>query len=475
MTMRNRIVLSAVLSSLILVAGAAYAQTLADPVTFSIKRTFSGTTIGLPMELGGALFSADGNTLYVVANADRTGSDAVFAVPVIRDGGTQEIIDLGPAASVVKLFDGDSVAGGLDAGLDFGPGGTLFYYYWLPNTLAQRPGGFAGAETQFLLTDIGVPVSGGGITFSPFRCDANTQFGQLQVSVYDGDNDSDPTTGPRNIYDVTLSAGVGGLYTPLDSTLFAGLPPGTPELPIGSPTGMHYIPSGSLAGNLLYASWDVGQVRYLMIDQASGLPIDAGSNQPQLGTVNPVDQLFASDMGEGPLGMDFDPITHDLFLTTAQGIPFNSILQIGGFEGTAITPVDCTAVTTTTISSTTTSTTLPPCAPDLTTDALGCRIDRLSTDLAVVAAPGKSLDASQGKLDKATERLSLADTAIVEGNTKKARKQLGKAAKFVRSVDKKLASPKKGPKLVPDATARAAVEAAAAALVADLLAFRDTF
>ena len=72
------------------------------------------------------------------------------------------------------------------------------------------------------MTDIGVPVSGGGITFSPFRCDANTQFGQLQVSVYDGDNDSNPNTGLRNIYDVMLSAGVDGLYTPLGSTLFAG-------------------------------------------------------------------------------------------------------------------------------------------------------------------------------------------------------------------------------------------------------------
>jgi hypothetical protein len=238
---------------------------------------------------------------------------------------------------------------------------------------------------------------------------------------------------------------------------------------------MHYIPSGSLAGNLMYESWDIGQVRYIEIDQASGLPIDADSNQPQLGSVNPVDHLFASDMGVGPLGMDFDPITNDLFLTTSQGIPFNTILQIGGFEGTAITPVDCTATTTTTISSTTTSTTLPSCPPDLATGPLGCRIDRLSTDLAAVGVAGISLDSSLAKLDKASERLALVETAIADGNTKQARKQLGKAAKFVRGVDKKLASAKKGPKLVADASARAALETNAAALVTDLLAFRDTF
>jgi len=452
------------------------AQTLADPVTFTVKRTFAGATIGVPQELGAALFSADGSTLYVVGNADRTDVDAVFAVPVIRDAGTQEIIDFGPSDAVTTVFEGTSLTGGLDAGLEFGPGGTIFYAYWLPNTLAQRPGGFGGTETVFDLTSVGVPISGGGVTFSPFRCDTNTQFGQLQVSVYDGDNDSDPSTGPRNIYDVALSAGSGGLFTPTNATIFAGLPPGTAEAPIGSPTAMQYIPSGSLAGNLLYAAWDVGQVRYLVIDQATGLPIDADSSQPQLGTTNPVDMPFATDMGEGPLGMDFDPITHDLFITTAQGIPFNSIVQIAGFAGTAITPVDCAAATTTTtISSSTTTTTLPDCPTDLAIAPLDCRLGRLTAELAAVALPGKSLTASLAKLAKADERLALAETAIGEANPKKARKQLGKVAKFVRSVDRKLLSKRKGPKLVANDTARAALETDAAALAADLLAFRDTF
>ena len=52
MIMRNRLGFSAVISCLTVVPGVARAQTLADPVTFSIKRTFSGTTIGVPQELG---------------------------------------------------------------------------------------------------------------------------------------------------------------------------------------------------------------------------------------------------------------------------------------------------------------------------------------------------------------------------------------------------------------------------------------
>src|SRR5262245_33563674 len=174
MSTRNRTLLFAAVCLLGMPRGG-QAQTLADPVTFTVKRTFSGATIGVPQELGAAVFSADGSVLYVVGNADRTNSDAVFAVPVIRDGDTQEIIDFGPSEAVTLLFEGTSLSGGLDAGLEFGPDGTIFYAYWPANTLAQRPGGFGGAETVFDLTGVGVPASGGGITFSPFRCDANTQ------------------------------------------------------------------------------------------------------------------------------------------------------------------------------------------------------------------------------------------------------------------------------------------------------------
>lgn len=447
------------------------AVTLADPGTFSVKRTFEGSALGVPRGLGGAMFSPDGSVLYVVGDADRPTS-AVFAMPVIRDAGTQEIVDLGPAESVME---GTTSVGGLDAGLDVGPGDTLFYTYYDTNLLGQRPGGFGGVETQFDLTPIGVPASVGGLTFSPRRCDPMTGFGQLQVSVYDGDLDSDPSTGDRDVYDVALGAGSAGVFAPTSATLFARLPPGPVEAPIGSPAGMHYVPSGSLAGHLLYASWDVGQVRYLVIDSATGSPIDAGTTQPQLGTTNPVDYPFASELGEGPLGMDFDPITHDLFLTTAQEFPSNnSILQIGGFAGTVLPPVDC-AVTTTTVTTSTTMTTLPGCSLELAFAPLGCRIDALSTALGTVGTPGKSLTGALAKLAKAGERLVIAETAAGEDNAKKARKQIGKAAKFVGSVGKKLASPRKGPKLVAEATARAALQSDAATLAADVLAFRDTF
>jgi hypothetical protein len=461
---------------LLVVPHVGHAIILADPVNFQVKQTISGATLGIPNELGAALFSADGSVLYVVGDADRVES-AVYAVPVIRDPQTQEILDLGPAASVTKVFDGVSSMGGLDAGLDVGPGGTLFYAYWWENRLAERPGGFAGAETSFDLTAIGIPVSGGGLTFSPLRCDPTTVSPQLQVSTYDLDEDGDPRTGARDIYDVALGAGSNGLYAPTGSTLFATLPPGTVEMPIGAASGMHYVPAGTLAGDLLYASFDVGEVRYLGIDQGTGLPIDAGTLQPQLGTTNPVDQPFVSDLGVGPLGMDFDPITHDLFVTTAQGIPLNTIIQIGGFTGTTLPPVDCATVTTsTTISGgTTTTTTLPGCTAELAFAPLRCRIGALSAAIEAAGVPGKRLDSSLTRLAKAIERLSVAEEAVDLDKVKQVRKQIGKAARFVGAIGKRLGSARKGPKVVADEQVRATLATAAAAIALDLQSFRDTF
>src|SRR5689334_18383643 len=126
----------------------AAAIVLEDPAGFQVKHTWSATSLGIPGNLGALLFSADGNTLYVVG-ASESSISALYAVPVTRDPATHAVIDLGPAASVTKVFSGNASTAGLDAGFDFGPGGTLFYTYWSANYLGERPGGLGGAETRF--------------------------------------------------------------------------------------------------------------------------------------------------------------------------------------------------------------------------------------------------------------------------------------------------------------------------------------
>src|SRR5262245_32922681 len=172
---------------LIAAAPSLAAVTLEDPVNFAVKNTYSATNLGIPGPLGGLIFSADGNTLYVVG-ASEASTSALYAVPVTRDPATSQVTALGPAAAVTKAFDGNPTTPGLDAGFDLGPAGTLFYTYWQSNRLGERPGGVGGAETQFNMANVGVPSSIAGLTFSPHRTDPGTGFGPMQVSSWQGAN-----------------------------------------------------------------------------------------------------------------------------------------------------------------------------------------------------------------------------------------------------------------------------------------------
>ena len=290
-----------------------FAIVLDDPANFAVKRTFAAADLGIPANLGGLLFSADGATLYAVG-ASESNASAVWAVPVTRDAATDEVTALGPMAAVTKVFDGDaSVPGsGIAAGLGFGPAGTFFYVYWDANQLAQRPGGVGGAETQYAMAPLGVPRATTGLTFSPHVTDPATGFGLLQVSA-----------NVPELYNVSLTDAGAGLYPPDAVELFARMPRGE----IG---GLDYVPMGVFAGDFMYVSWNAGSVYVVDVDPATGLVIDAGTSMPTLGTTNPTEQRFASDLGQGPWGLEFDPLTGDLFVGTWNGDPTNTIFQIGG-------------------------------------------------------------------------------------------------------------------------------------------------
>ena len=270
-------------------APAATAIVLEDPVGFQVKHTWSASSLGIPGHLGALIFSADGAMLYVVG-ASESSISALYAVPVTRDPATQDIVDIGPASAVVKVFSGNATTAGLDAGFEFGPAGTLFYTYWSANYLGERPGGLGGSETRFDMSKVGVPSSIAGLTFSPHLLDPGTGFGQLQISSWSG----------ANLYDVPLTPAGGGIFTPGTARLFVTLPrQGTGAI--------QYIPSGPSAGDLMYVNWNFGEVRILAIDPTTGLPIDKTTGVPTRGTANPKDSRFAYGFGVGPWGLEFDP------------------------------------------------------------------------------------------------------------------------------------------------------------------------
>ncbi len=283
-----------------------------DPDSFEVKRTWAASSLNIPSPLGGMLFSEIGDTLHVVGNSEGY-SSALYAVPVTRDPATNEVVDLGPADQVRLVFSGDTSIAGLDAGWEIGPEGTLFYTYWSANYLGQRPGGTSGTETLFNMADVSLPSSIAGLTFSPYITEPNTGFGMMQVSVWLG----------AAIYNVRLTALGGGLFQPEEIELFVTLPrEGTGAI--------QYIPSGPFEGNMMYVNWDYGEVRILLIDQATGLAIDDATGLPTLGTENPRVLPFASGLGVGPWGLEFDPLTNDFFVSTWAGSPYNTVIQIGG-------------------------------------------------------------------------------------------------------------------------------------------------
>lgn len=344
----------------LVVRAVASAVVLQDPDHFEVKQTWNGADLGLHGHLGGLVFSPGGDTLYVVANADLPTS-AVYALPVTRVGGA--VTSLGPATIV---FSGSVPGAGLDAGIEFGPGGTLFYAYFQVRYLAQRPGGVTGAETTRDLSSPEVRGSVSGLTFAPARIDPGTGFGRLQISTGFG----------RDILEVPLTDGGGGVFVPGTATRFV-------QLPLAGIAGFQYVPAGTFAGNLLYVNFDEGQLRLLMIDHDTGLPIDRITGLPLLATDDPREGLFASDFGIGPLGLEMDAQTQDdLFVTTFAGNPADSIVQIGGFTATFTTTT--TTLEETTTSSTTTTVTTASTVPPTTLETTS------STTTETTAAPTTS-------------------------------------------------------------------------------------
>ena len=438
--------------------------TLEDPANFQVKNTFGATGLGIPGPLGGLLFSADGNLLYVVG-ASETATSALYAVPVTRDPSTGDVTALGPAAAVTKVFDGTPSTPGLDTGFEVGPAGTLFYTYWSSNRLGERSGGTGGAETQFSMGTVGVPSSVAGMTFSPHRTDPGTGFGRMQVSSWQG----------ANLYEVPLTPAGGGIFTPGAVTLFVTLPQqGTGAI--------QYVPSGPLAGNLMYVNYNFGEVRLLTIDAATGLPVDKGSGQPTLGTANPVDSRFALGLGVGPWGLEFDPRTNDFFVATFRGDPANSIVQIGG---AGFPPPPSTIATTTTTTTVTTSTTTPASTTTTTTLVSGCGIRaatfasivcRLDALLATIeAAPdlGTTKTALRNGVAAARSKTQAAEAATMAGRKKPASNALKKAARKLIDFGHRLRS-LRSRKNIPAAT-RAALLAEAEPILADLKTLRAQF
>ena len=311
---RGRSVPTALVALFLVALGSpAFGVELEDPATFQVKRVWSASRLRVPVHLGALLFSPTGDVLYAVGAAE-TPLGSPYAVSVTRDPATNKVSELGRGDRTVRAFRSSSAP--LDSGLHIGPQGTVFYTSWSTHKLGQRAGGVDGPERVFDLSHLGLPERVAGLTFSPHIIDPDTNFGLMQLGTFGG---------AKDVYNVALIPLDGAIFEPQRVELFA-------TLPVATGTGeIAYIPSGAHAGNLMYLDWNLGTIGILLIDPTTGFPLDDATGLPALGTDNPRVESFAFDLGSGPWGLEFDPVTHDLFVSTWGGSPRDSIIQIVGF------------------------------------------------------------------------------------------------------------------------------------------------
>ncbi len=268
------------LSSFLVLAAAAAAQTIPSGMTaVNTYTVIPGTT-------GGITFDPTGSTLYV----GNVSNGTIQSVPVIRNGANQ-ITGFG-APSLV------TAAPNVDGGLELDAAGTFIWTRWPTHTLGQLAPGGVTASTS--LTGSGVPSSTGGLVIVP---PSLPTAGDFLVSSY--------TSG--GIYKITMTPSLSGNGTydllPGSGVLFASTAVGI--------EGITHIPSGPLAGQMLYANYNTSDITLLGIDPATGAPTG------QKGVI-------ISDI-PNPMDLAFDPVTNDLFVST-----YTSSLNLRHFRGVLV-------------------------------------------------------------------------------------------------------------------------------------------
>jgi hypothetical protein len=166
-----------------------------------------------------------------------------------------------------------------------------------------------------------------------------------------------------------------------------------------------------------------------------------------------IDAAFSPALGasESPTDLDGAPRIQD---GNGDGI---AARDMGAFEHAAVPLVS------------TTTTTLPGCADEVAFESVRCRLAALA-EAVPQAVPGGALASKLvGLLARATEGVTAAETARLAGQTKPARKALGKAAKALAGFGKRL---KSRAAAGLDPAARSALAASAGAIRDDVRALR---
>ena len=264
------------------------AQTIQPPFSSHYSYVDLGTPAGIDTHLGGVAFKVgDPDALYVGGGA------AVYRVPITRDAAGHLTGFAGPA---VKFADAPNI----DGGLQFGPGGVLFFTRYRINELGQIAPGSTTMTKSVPLSPLGVLASVGGLSFIPA---GHPRAGDLLLASYNA----------STVYTATLTPDGSGTYD------VSSVTPG-PRLGNGGPEGVLYVPPGSPQftdfEHLLVCEWRTGQIEVFHLD-ANGDPEPASL------------QVFMTGL-TGCAGAAIDPIGGDFVFGTWGG--GDRVLAIEGFS-----------------------------------------------------------------------------------------------------------------------------------------------
>jgi len=269
------------------------AQTLGADFATDYSFVDLGTPPGVPAPLGGVTFKAgDTNVLLIGGSANNSGG-AIYEVPITRDA-------LGHISGYVGASTIFSTAANIDGGLEYGPGGVLFFTTYSNNMLGQILPGSVVPDLFIDLTALGICSSVGTLRTVPAGF---AGAGQLKVASYNcGD-----------FYDIDIAPGAMGTYDITNVTPTILLP--------GGPEGIVYISDANpafAADSVLVSEYSANSVGAYEID-ANGDPIDTTRRD------------FISGL-TGAEGAELDPVSGDFIFSTFGG--GNTVIIVSGFAPT---------------------------------------------------------------------------------------------------------------------------------------------
>lgn len=279
------------LAALITNLAPAGAQTLAPPYDNAYSVADLGTPAGVPAPLGGIAFKIGDPDAVYLGGAANGASGAVYRIPVTRDASKRINGFAGPGV----LF---AAAPNIDGGLQFGPGGVLFFTRYSTHHLGMIKPQSAVMDKSVSLAISSFAGSVGSLSFVPA---GYPQAGKLKLASYNSGMIATATLAPDSTgtFDV--------------ASLVVGPTIG------GGPEGIFYVQPGSPLipdfTTMAVCEYGNGAVALYDID-ANGDPKGATR------------RLFLSGLS-GCEGAAIDPISGDFLFSTFGGA--GRVVAIRGF------------------------------------------------------------------------------------------------------------------------------------------------